>query len=77
MKRRAFLSLFQASVVATPQKFAAVNSPRCPLCQTSVPANTPAYLPIVQNVSDRTTAALPNLRDMFCANCGIRWVTSA
>ncbi len=77
MKRRAFFSLFQASVVTQPQKFGATNPPRCPLCQTPVPANTPAYLPIVQNVSDRTTAALPNLRDMFCANCGNRWVTSA
>lgn len=77
MKRRAFLSMFQASVaLPTPQKFASVNPPRCPFCQTLVPANTPAYLPIVRNM-DGTTAALPNLRDMFCTGCGNRWVTSA
>lgn len=78
MKRRAFLSLFQASaVIPQPQKFGSTNPPRCPVCQTAVPAGTPAYLPIVQNVTDGTTASLTNLRDMFCTGCGNRWVTSA
>jgi hypothetical protein len=81
MKRRAFFGLFQVLAIpppaATPQKFAAANPPQCPLCRTPVPAGTPAYLPVIQNASDGTTAALPNLRDMFCTNCGNRWVTSA
>ncbi len=82
MKRRAFFGLFQVLAIppppaAYPQKFGSTNPPQCPLCHTPVPANTPAYLPVIQNASDGTTAALPNLRDMFCTACGNRWVTSA
>jgi len=74
MTRRA---LFQIAAVAQqPQRFGPNNTPQCPVCHAQLAKDVPIYLPVVRN-ADGTTAALTNLRDCFCQQCGCRFVTSA
>ncbi len=66
-----------ASAVTGLQKFGPVNLPRCPVCGTEVPADSPAYLPVVQDPTDNTTLGLGNMRQLFCGNCGVQFVVHA
>ncbi len=59
------------------QHFGPANLPRCPVCGTEVPADSPAFLPVVQDPLDNTTRGLGNMRQLFCGNCGVQFVVLA
>ncbi len=59
-----------------PQKFGATNTPQCPVCRTQQPTDALPYQPVVVNAPDGTTATLPNVRQCFCPQCGVVFVTS-
>lgn len=73
MRRRSFFSLLIPGLVPAAQTFGPTNSPRCPVCKSVAPTNTPPLLPVTSEL-DGTISTLTNLREIFCAGCGVRYV---
>lgn len=77
MTRRMLFQILAAPGPYGAQRFGQANPPQCPLCHTQVPLDMPAYQPVIVNSADGTTASLTNVRQCFCAVCGVAFVVSA
>lgn len=74
MKRRTFLAALLPVAASGAQSFSS-NPPQCPICHTPVPAASPELLPVVGDTSGGIST-ITHLRDLFCGNCGARFVAT-